>query len=621
MPVLNSMLFIWLILLLLTLLAARLASLRPSPVYLHTRTSPDQTSRPRPVAFSSGSSVTENSIRSEEQEVERQREVAQALLKLGTDLPRESDLDVVLNKALKLVHDFLEADRGFLFLDQPDQQSYILRATVGNERELPAGGRATGYPRGKGMLGWIIQYGRPLVVDDLSQDERWKQSPELNTVRRSAIGAPLIINQEMLGVLLFTSPHPVAFDADQLPVITAAASQLANALYNSELFKLIRDQAARQGGMIREKRIEASKSNAILESIAEGVLVTDEHNQVALLNAAAERILDLDRSQVVGRPMADLIGIFGEVGDRWRRVVESWAQNGHGDSEAEAPLESRLSLEDDRIVAFTLAPVIFEERFLGTVSTFRDITREVEVDRLKSEFVATVSHELRTPMTSVKGYVEMLLMEAVGELNDQQRKFLRVIKNNVDRLGSLVNDLLDISRIEAGRVQLDLEPLDLKALLEETAEVFKRRTRLESKPLTIGLELPESLPFVLADRDRLRQIVANLMENSFNYTPVDGNIQLSAHVVDDQIEVAVADNGIGIPSSDRERVFERFFRGDQALDMAVAGTGLGLSIVRQLVDMHGGTIELESDGVPGQGTTFRFTLPLETSENINKEQA
>ncbi len=547
-------------------------------------------------------------------EAQRRQDIANALLRIGTELPRNSDLDLVLGKALQLVNEMVRAERGVILLAQPDREHLVLRASLGAEESLPEGGRSTPFARGQGLAGWVIQERRPVLVNDLWEDPRWLRNEGARPQHRSALAVPLLIDEETLGAMLFLSQRPEAFDEEQLPLAAAAATQVAAAVYNEELFRLIRDQAAQQGGMIREKRIEASKSRAILESIAEGVLVTDAANRIVLFNEAAERILQLDRQHVVGQPASDFIGLYGEAGERWMRALQRWHEGRSADDALTSPIEARLTLDDGRFVSLTVAPVEFEGEFQGTVTTFRDVTQEVEVDRLKSEFVATVSHELRTPMTSVKGYVEMMLMEAVGDINDQQRRFLEVIKANIDRLGALVNDLLDISRIEAGRVELELEPIHVEKLLQEIRESFLRRSRVESKPMTITIEADTLLPAVSADRDRLRQIVHNLVENSFNYTPADGEILLKASRCDgNRIEISIKDTGIGIQPAEQERIFERFFRGEQALTQSVAGSGLGLSIVRQLVEMHGGEIDLESQGRPGAGTTFFVRLPVSTS--------
>ncbi|MDX1600070.1 MAG: GAF domain-containing protein, partial [Anaerolineales bacterium] len=327
------------------------------------------------------------------QEAHREREIAEALLQLVSELPRSSDLDRVLDEALRLVNGFVGARRGVILLAQPERKRLILRASLESDSEIPEGGRPSPYTRGQGLAGWIIEHGESIVIDDLIKDSRWVRHEDAEQEHRSALGVPLTINEETLGAMLFFSSQPGAFHPDQLTVVTAAATQVAAAIYNAELYRLIRDQAAQQGGMIREKRIEASRSSAILESIAEGVLVTDQQNQISLFNAAAEEILGLRRTEALGKPASDFIGLYGEAGHAWLQAVQRWSDGEvRGD---EAPLEAQLELEDEeRIVALSTAPVRHDGDFVGTVTTFRDVTQEVEVDRLKSEFVATVSHEL-----------------------------------------------------------------------------------------------------------------------------------------------------------------------------------------------------------------------------------
>ncbi|NOH01611.1 MAG: hypothetical protein HND47_06440 [Chloroflexi bacterium] len=259
-----------------------------------------------------------------------------------------------------------------------------------------------------------------------------------------------------------------------------------------------------------------------------------------------------------------------------------------------------------------LAPVIHQRDFLGTVSIFRDITREVEVDRLKSEFVATVSHELRTPMTAIKGYVDILTMGAAGPLNENQVHFLDVVRNNIERLNILVSDLLDISRIESGRIILEQQPVNLHDIAEEVVAETLRRSQTENKPIALSLESQRNLPLVIGDNGRVRQILSNLVNNAYNYTPENGTIRVNIHQDAErgEVQVDVEDNGIGIRPDDQARLFDRFFRGEHPLVLATPGTGLGLPIVRQLVEMHKGRIWMKSTGVPGEGSIFSFTLPV-----------
>ena len=268
----------------------------------------------------------------------------------------------------------------------------------------------------------------------------------------------------------------------------------------------------------------------------------------------------------------------------------------------------QLDLQNGRIVLVHLAPVIFQNDFLGTVSIFRDITHEVEVDRLKSEFVATVSHELRTPMTSIRGYTDVLLMGAAGATNENQTHFLNIIKSNTERLNILVNDLLDVSRIESGRVTLSPQALDLREIAEEVIEDVLRRSQEENKPMGLSLDAPEKLPFVYGDIERVRQIMANLVYNAYHYTPENGTIKVQIQSLNGghEVQVDVEDNGVGISLEDQERVFQRFYRGEHPLVLATPGTGLGLSIVKQIVEMHNGRIWMKSSGVPGEGECTAF---------------
>jgi signal transduction histidine kinase len=212
-------------------------------------------------------------------------------------------------------------------------------------------------------------------------------------------------------------------------------------------------------------------------------------------------------------------------------------------------------------------------------------------------------------MTSIKGYVDILLMGVAGSLTDQQMRFLQVVKQNTERLTILVNDLLDLSRIEAGKAILSTQPLDIEDLIEEALADINRRSLEEDKHLAFKSLIPKDLPRVIGDPERVRQILANLLNNACHYTPIHGQVSVSASNLGTEIRVDIMDTGIGIPLTEQERVFERFYRGDNSMVLATSGTGLGLSIVQQLIHMHHGRIWLRSSGVPGEGSTFSFTLP------------
>jgi PAS domain S-box-containing protein len=235
-----------------------------------------------------------------------------------------------------------------------------------------------------------------------------------------------------------------------------------------------------------------------------------------------------------------------------------------------------------------------------------DLTEARESDRLKNEFVATVSHELRTPLTAITGFVDLMLDGAAGELNPTMERFLTVAQGNGRRLGNLINDLLDMSKIEAGKVELRLLPTDLATVAEQA--VHSVTPQMEAKDQTLTVVIPEGLPPALADTTRLVQILTNLLSNANKYTPEGGSIGLAASVRDDLIHIAISDTGVGLTAEEQARVFDRFYQAQGSNRKITGGTGLGLAITRSLVDLHGGSIGLTS--AHGEGSTFWFTLPI-----------
>jgi signal transduction histidine kinase len=215
-------------------------------------------------------------------------------------------------------------------------------------------------------------------------------------------------------------------------------------------------------------------------------------------------------------------------------------------------------------------------------------------------------------MTSIRGYTDVLLMGAAGAMNENQTHFLNIIKSNTERLNILVNDLLDVSRIESGRVTLSPQALDMRDVAEDVIEEVLRRSQEESKPMALSLDAPKKLPPVNGDLERIRQVLSNLVFNAYHYTPENGTINVRVQSVKDgkSVQVDVEDNGVGIALEDQERIFERFYRGEHPLVLATPGTGLGLSIVKQIVEMHKGRMWMKSSGIPGEGSTFSFTLPV-----------
>ncbi|HEY6539292.1 MAG TPA: PAS domain S-box protein [Ktedonobacteraceae bacterium] len=256
---------------------------------------------------------------------------------------------------------------------------------------------------------------------------------------------------------------------------------------------------------------------------------------------------------------------------------------------------------------YSLPVINVDQTYSGRLYVWHDATQERAIDRMKSEFVSMVSHELRTPLTSIKGYVDLLLTDdTVGDLTGLQRDFLGITHNNALRLETLINDLLDLTSMESGKLELHHSQLDINLLIGELMPSFQ--PFWDARRQTFTLHLPESAPIALGDANRVKQILSNLLSNAHKYTPEGGCIDITVETAEPVVRIAITDSGIGLSIGEQAQLFTRFYRAHNAITEAGGGTGLGLVICRSLVEMQGGEIQVVSE--PGHGSTFRFTLPL-----------
>jgi signal transduction histidine kinase len=350
----------------------------------------------------------------------------------------------------------------------------------------------------------------------------------------------------------------------------------------------------------RELEEEATKVRAILESIADGVIVEDKSGQIIMVNPAAERILGSLSEDFPVYPIREMPAIHAK-----------------GEPSSADSSEDRRFEAGGKVVSAREAPVVTKDGVeLGKVLVFRDITREVEVDRLKDEFIENVSHELRTPLTSIKGYSELLMLTAKDKLDEQQRKSVSYISQRSSQLMTMIGELLDMTDIAAGTLGLDLTPTSLDKLISEVMDSWQER--IEEKQLTAVAQLPDDLPQVLADRNRVKRVFHNLISNAYNYTMPGGNITVTAYTDGDKVRVDAEDTGVGISKPDQSRLFTRFFRAREVPHDDVRGAGLGLYVAKALIEAHGERIWLERSKL-GEGSVFSFTLPI--AENQEPREA
>ena len=420
-------------------------------------------------------------------------------------------------------------------------------------------------------------------ADDLGW-ELYQVTSELDA--RGALVAPLTAGQHVYGVFIVFVNRASLFVADDLAVLEVLADQAAMAIESAKL--------------LEESIRERSTLAAVMSSMHDGLLVMDSDGLVRYCNGMAAGLLGIDRDHLIGISAKD---VFGRVQSRtvnaesvmgeWRRAMR--------DPEKHPSLEVEFT-GPARTVHVELFTVAKQGVGRGLGVVLRDVTTERDLVRTKDELVSVVSHELRTPLASVVGFAELLRTRELAE--PQRQQYLTVILEEGRRLTSLINDFLDLQRMESGRQEIAPRRLSLAGLLEESVQAAGPDAL---RP--IELEVPEDLPAVRADSERIRQVMANLLSNARKYSPDGGAVEVIASVADGQVIVAVRDHGLGLPPEAVPRLFEKFYRVDNSDRRKITGTGLGLAISRKIIEAHGGRIWAESEGSSG-GSRFSFSLPV-----------
>jgi PAS domain S-box-containing protein len=388
-------------------------------------------------------------------------------------------------------------------------------------------------------------------------------------------------------------------------ILTVGLAILAYVAIVRELRRRAQSEAA-----LRDQHRQAEEARretgAILNATHEAIMLLSPERRVLSANPRFGDLFGLDAASIIGR-------CFDEQGVHLEQrfadpsaFLSLVAGKGIPDAPPHSDTIGQRLPEERELHVFTAPVSLADGNALGRLFVFRDVTQERAADRLKTEFVSLVSHELRTPLTSIKGYVDLLATGEVGPLTGDQQEFLGVVKQNADRLVSLINDLLDISRIEAGRVMLHPQALSLGPLLQPI--VASLRPQADARRQTMTLLAPPDLPVIAGDAGCLAQVFTNLLSNAIKYTPPGGDVQITARAEHGLVHIDVTDTGIGMTPDELDQLFTKFFRSTNRLVREVGGTGLGLAICRSLIELHGGQIVVRSR--PGHGSTFSVYLPL-----------
>ncbi len=386
--------------------------------------------------------------------------------------------------------------------------------------------------------------------------------------------------------------------------LAQAAAQMARGQLESRLIPTTQDEiggltiafnemAAELNAKIQALDAERGRIAAVLEVMSDGVLIIDEEGKVQLVNSAAESMFGVSHDEALGRSLIEVL--------RQHQITEVWEQCRRSGETQTTTVEisaHRLYLQ---CIATPLGPTLQG----NTLLLFQNLTRLRRLETVRQDFISNISHELRTPLASLKALAETLQESAIDD-PPAAKRFLQRMETELDALTQMVEELLELSRIESGRVPLKMSPTSPIRLISQAVE--RLALQAERARLEISIHCPNDLSPVLADERRLAQVIVNLLHNAIKFTPAGGRIELRAEHDGDHILFSVKDNGVGIPSEDLPRIFERFYKTDRA--RSSGGTGLGLAIARHLVEAHGGRIWVES--LEGQGSTFSFSIPIAT---------
>ncbi len=570
-----------------------------------------------------------------------------ALREAGTIISSALDLETVLSRIAEQMGKAVDATSAYICSYQPETMTSTVLAEYFSPHACPQERVSDlgvtyhlphDFPGSSESTPQLVHLDTP----GLSQPEREHMC---RFAAQTTLSIPLQVRGQTIAFAeLWESRRPREFTPEEIALCQALAQQAAIAMENARLYTMTDQALAERVQELHTMQIIGKQLNATLD-FARVMELTLEHAMDAMgassgvigildeesdgLYLLAQRGVPAEYAKYRHEPWLNERGIIGRVASTGQPIITGNVGE-HPDLEpinAQTCSQMGVPIVRQGVVSGVISlespyPDAFSHNDLGFITWLADHAAiAIENARLyqqaqaanqaKTEFMSTVSHELKIPMTSIKGYAKLLALTAGGGLTDRQRESLDIISANVDRMDRLVVDLLDISRIEAGRLRLEMGPVDMCKVIQTVAQSMK--TQIEAKNLTLQVDVPASLPPVWGDHGRLVQVVTNLISNAYKYTPEGGHIHVTTDGLSDSsstdcLTVSVRDTGLGISPEDQHKLFTKFFRADDPRVRDIPGTGLGLSITKSLIEMHAGAIWFQSE--LSEGTTFTFTLPV-----------
>ncbi|MBE7556462.1 MAG: GAF domain-containing protein [Anaerolineales bacterium] len=579
------------------------------------------------------------------QEAQHRANQLATLSEVSVAISSTLDLDTALQRVMDCAVQILNAEAGSLLLMDPRGKELTFEVVLG-----PTGANLRGLKTevGKGIVGTVAKTGQPLIINDAAADPRWNVAFDeaTNFRTKDILCVPMLSHERVVGVVeVINKQDGTVFTQEECNLLMSFGAQAAIAIENAQVFgRVDRALAERiqelqalqaidrelQSSLELKNVLDISLTRAMdalgVEMGLMGVIRTqDEESGLYLL---AQRGMPMEMGRYKRDPWPLTKGIMGRVvrtGElAWVNDItqeKDYVPNSHRTRSVLAvPVirEDRvigiINLESTTPDYFTSDDVSFIKLLVGpaavAIQNAQLFEQVKEANQAKTEFMNIASHELKIPMTSIKGFSKLLQMGAGGSLTEKQNEFLGVISNNVDRMARLVNDLLDVSRIEAGRIRLEIENVQMRDVINDVLESVQ--TQIQNKRLDLKVNVSDNLPELRADYSRMVQIMTNFVSNAYKYTPEGGSIMVNAVPCNNGslqgVTITIKDTGYGISVEDQAKLFTKFFRSSDQNIRDEPGTGLGLSITKSMIEAHGGELTFESE--LGKGTSFTFTMPL-----------
>jgi signal transduction histidine kinase len=346
----------------------------------------------------------------------------------------------------------------------------------------------------------------------------------------------------------------------------------------------------------RKAEEEKNKTLAVITNLVDGLLVFDQEDNLELINPQAEILLKVKSADVKGRNIFNLSSFSS-----FKPLVECWNENG------QKIFRKEISFGENLVLEVSFVPLVNNEKNFGKIIILHDITRDKLIEKLKTEFVSVAAHQLRTPLSAIKWTLRMILDGEVGEITDEQREFLEKTYEANERMILLINDLLNVAKIEEGRYFYRAYLTDLEPIVKSMVDYYQEEAKRKNIKLEF-VKMSDYFPRVMIDPEKIKLAIQNLLDNALHYTPKGGSVTVTLIHGDKDVLCSIKDNGVGIPKSQQSRVFTKFFRAENVIRMQTEGSGLGLFITKNIIEAHNGKIWFESE--EGKGTTFYFSLPI-----------